>query len=351
MRALSILFGLAAGAACGWAYVGALSGWLLEPDYRSEIPPCFEVGEPFHHRFRPSCSGTMRSPRGPVLLKTNEDGLREILRSRVLSHSPRVLLLGDSFVEGWLVPTDQAPAALLTQRFPPAYFVNGGLRSTGPLQQAARLPALLHAYRPQGVVWLLNDTDVLDDRFACSVARNPAAPAESIEFSAPEFGLHGWRAAAAGLLGDNFLSAKLRRQAYRQRWTELANSDASRRCEACRGVQEVKRLAAEAGLPLLAFYLPLESMPGAAHYEGATANRQALLDCLKSAGIPAHEVGRPPEMPPGDFQGYLWENDFHFNPEGNAMLAARMETALAGWVQKLVAGAGEKKGAARGRNR
>lgn len=335
MKAACGALALILGCVFGWGLVAGAGSILLETDPRAILPPCFEVGSPYHHRFRPGCTGKLATPAGPVQIEINEDGLREAPRRHVLAHPLRVAVLGDSFVEGWWASNEQALGSLLTRELPGAYFINAGLRSTGPRLQATRLSEVLRAYRPAGVLWLLNDTDALDDRFACAAALDPAAPAEKLELGTPEFRIDGWRAKAVALLGESAPGARLRRRFYEQNWRGLVEGESARRC-GCRGVEEVKRVAARAGVPLLAFYITSEAIRPLAHYAGAEALREELRACLTRAEIPFQPAGPPASVSPAEVEKYyLWDNDFHFNPEGTAMLAARLAPAVKGWLAGL----------------
>lgn len=335
MRAARGALALLLGLAFGWGLVKGAGAVLFETDPRALLPPCFEVGSPYHHRFRPSCSGKLATPAGPVQIETNEDGLREAPRRHVLAHPLRVAVLGDSFVEGWWASNEQALSSLLTRELPAAYFLNAGLRSTGPRLQASRLSEVLRAYRPAGVLWLLNDTDALDDRYACAAAIDPAAPAEKLELGTPEFRIDGWREKAVALLGESVPGARLRRRFYERNWRGLLGDESARRC-GCRGVEEVKRVAREAGVPLLVFYLTSEAIRPLAQYVSAEPLREELQACLARAGIPFRPAGPPASMSPAEVEKYfLWDGDFHFNPEGTAMLAAQLAPAVKGWLASL----------------
>lgn len=311
----------------GVALERTLEPFVHESGLRMEPPPCFEIGAPFHHRFRARCVERLNTPRGPVPFSINGDGLRDQERLAILRQPRRVLVLGDSFVEGWWMTAEQALPATLGAQFPGTYFVNAGLRSTGPLMQAARLPRLLRAYQPRGVLWALNDTDAADDRVACSLLRDPRAPAERMEFSVDDFSPEGWRARAATWLGASPMARRLRAQAYARKWDELARGERGLACGACRGIEEVARVAREAHVPLVAAYLPSGRATGASVYAGEKKPREEILACLRGAGVPVTVVSAPD---PAD--ALFWENDFHLNPEGNVFVAEKLTPSLSGFV-------------------
>jgi hypothetical protein len=320
-----------AGALAGWMITKGLELALLESDPRAEVPPCFEVGAPFHHRFRPNCVGEMKTPRGLKRISVNEDGLRELPRSQVLEAGRGVLVMGDSFVEGWWASQDEALNSRLAEKFPGTYFINGGLRSTGPVMQAEKLRALLPRYRPRGVIWLVNDTDSLDDRFTCAIAEKPGPGAA---LGAPEFELSAWQKTAASLLGDSSAGHRLRLHYYQQKWRELATSSSAGLCDSCRGIKEFKRVADAAGLPVLAFYLHSREGLPMAHYEAGSDLRAELKTCMEKAGVAVRPAGLL-GMPEQDIKRYVWEGDFHLNPEGTVMLAEQISPAVEHWLKEI----------------
>ncbi len=323
---------ISGGAVFGWGFTKSMEAVLLENDPRGELPPCFEVGAPFHHRFRPNCVGELKTPRGPKPFSVNEDGLRELPRPHVLKSEKRVLVMGDSYVEGWWASQEESLSSLLRERFPGIFFINGGGRSTGPVMQAERLRELLRVYRPQGVIWFLNDTDSLDDRFACAIAENPDAPAGQLRFGTPEFELGSWQSGLASLLGSTASGQRLRRRFYLEKWISLAEGESALRCDACRGVRNFKQLLKEADLPLLTFYL--FSSEGLAHtqYSKGGSLRLELFSCLEESGIQAIAAGLK-DMSAEEVERYVWEGDFHFNPEGIAMLTAQVVPTVEKWLK------------------
>lgn len=332
--------GVILGLACGLLLVMAKSG-VFSHDIRYEIPPCFEVGSPFHHRYRENCQGKMKTPRGEAEVRTNEDGLREQPREAALKEPSRVLVIGDSFVEGWWMSREEGISAELTRRFPGTYFVNGGLRSTGPMLQAESLSRRLELYRPKGILWFLNDTDGADDRLACAVLEDPAAPAGSRRFGINEFLLDGWRERAVGLLGDTAPGRWLRRVFYQRRWKELVHGERGGRCGACRGVEEFKAAADRAGVPVLAVFTNTDTGLLTGHYAGEKQSRQELNACLARHGVrtfTADTQSFTPELK----ERLIWPNDFHLNPEGVQWFAAQLSGELQSWLGTL-----QKSGAAK----
>ncbi len=330
-RILGAIVFVASGAAVGWLVARALEPLVHESDLRFQPPPCFEIGEPYHHRYRARCTEMMDTPRGPVSFTVNEDGLRELPRAAILRDSHRVLLLGDSYVEGWWAPEGTDLSAQLGARIPGEHFINGGLRSSGPIMQAVRLAALLPVYRPERVLWFLNDTDGADDRLACALLREPTAPAEKMAFSTEDFILAGFRAKLAALFDGTPLAHRIRAAAYASTWRELQRSAKAERCGACRGVSEVARVAREAGVPLLAVYLP--AAPGGlrAVYAGEASPKAGIEKCLKEAGVREAPLALD-GLSAAEQESLFWENDFHLNPEGLVAVTDRLVPEVKSWL-------------------
>jgi len=250
----------------------------------------------------------------------------------VLRSEKRVLVMGDSFVEGWWASQEESLSSILRDRFPGTFFINGGLRSTGPVMQAEKLRELIRVYRPQGVLWFLNDTDPLDDRFACAITENPAAPAGRLRFGIPEFELTSWQSGLTALLGSSASGQRLRRRFYQQKWVSLAEGEGALRCDPCRGVREFKRTIEEAGLPLLTFYLYSGDSQAREHYGKAHDLRPEMLSCLEKSAIQPIAAGLK-SMTPEEVERYVWEGDFHFNPEGIAMLTDQIAPDVEKWLE------------------
>ncbi len=309
---LALLFGMALGA----GFILGTRALFFHHNQATEKPPCFELGSPFHHRFQPNCSGTVVYSNGPARISVNEDGMREIPRALALKKAHRVLVMGDSFVEGWRVSNESSLPALLTSRSQNRYFLNGGLRSTGPAWQANRLRELGRIYRPELVIWVLNETDFLDDRFACGVAENPTAPLESRRYGTPELQFKPWQEKLLALVKGASLERKLRVRLYQQRWREIADGPLASRCGACDGVRAFREALQKLKIPARTYFVPVN--PAAAEqFNYFRAGREALLSCLGRDEI---EEGLDLS---GQFPADLyWDSDIHLNQEGLFLLAS-----------------------------
>ena len=301
--------------------------------FRAELPPCLEFGQPFHHRLRISCRGTVPTPTGSVGLSTNEDGLRDRSRRELLAQPHRVMLLGDSFVEGWWLDFFETFGSRLGQLFPGWYFLNAGLRSTGPLFQAAALPERLATYRPEKILLFLNETDLLDDRLACALFKN----------NLEEFGLDDlqdpWalRAVASILSEESTFYRTWRQFFYRRRWRQLVESDGAQRCDPCLGISSIKSTADSAHVSLMAIYVPInESFRESGPYFSVVGAKETLLACLKKKEIPFFEAA----IPSGRADLY-WPGDIHLNAVGVSFVTGAVAPALQPWLNASTSPSGQ----------
>ena len=99
--------------------------------------------------------------------KTNSQGLRypDISLEKQDPDEIRVLVLGDSFVEGVGVEADETFHAKLEKTYrdklnKPVYFINAGLRGTGPVQQANLLNNIGMKYHPDKVLLCVYANDL-----------------------------------------------------------------------------------------------------------------------------------------------------------------------------------------------
>lgn len=295
-------------------------------DYRWDLPPCFEAGEPFHHRFRPNCRENVRSPQGNVLFQTNEDGLRDLPKELLLSLPNRVLLLGDSFVEGWWLREDQAFPTRLRELEPQKYFINGGIRASGPLFQARRLPQLLADYQPKEVIAVLDDSDIYDDQLACAVAKDRAGDPRGWNFGAPEFQAPGWESFVLDRLAGTRFQGRLRDYFYGRRLESLVESKEAKECDPCLGLQSLQASAAEKNVAFRALLLDLGSragLDGTTHAAGAT---EAIQTCLRNLRVPFFTL-RFDELSAEEQNKYFWGAGAYFNPLGVQYWASKVEEA------------------------
>jgi hypothetical protein len=295
-------------------------------DYRWDLPPCFEAGEPYHHRFKPNCRESVRTPQGRVEFQTNEDGLRDLPKELLLSLPNRVLLLGDSFVEGWWLREDQAINTRLRELDPKKYFINAGLRASGPLFQARRLPELLDHYKPKEAVIVLDDTDIYDDRLACAVAKGREGDPSTWSFAAPEFESPGWQRFLLARFEGWRMEPRLREYFYGRRLANLVNSDEAKACDPCLGLQSLKANAEAKKVKFRALLLDLGHRASDETYNNAPGTVEAIQTCLRNLHVPFFAV-RFDELTPAEENKYFWGVGAYLNPLGIQWWAAKIEEA------------------------
>lgn len=301
--------------------------WSSGPrDFRFDLPPCFEAGAPFHHRLVPGCRTKVRTPQGRVEFQTNDDGIRDLPHDLVLSLGRRIFLLGDSFVEGWWLREDQALNTQLRELDPRQYYINGGLRASGPLFQAPRLWHLLERYRPQELWVFLNDTDVADDRLACALADQKGAEPARWEFRADDLEPDGWQRFLLQRFEGWRLQGKLRNLFERSARNRIISSGAAESCEPCLGLRSLQTQAAAKKVPLRAFLLDLGERGHRVFGKKFPEAAATLEGCLRELQIPYFAL-RLDELTPEEQDKYLWAGDVHFNPLGAEYWATRIHEA------------------------
>jgi len=138
-----------------------------------------DIQEQYAHP--PRYRETIKNIEFEYAFETNSQGLRykEIPLQKPTGTS-RVLVLGDSFVEGHGVMREETFSALLEQKFVadgyPVDFMNGGLSGTGPLQQAKLLIHVGSQYHPDGLLVCVFPNDIADTPETASPTELDAIP-------------------------------------------------------------------------------------------------------------------------------------------------------------------------------
>lgn len=103
--------------------------------------------------------GKVVSDEFSVTVETNEYGFRQ---SKIKNTPKKVLVMGDSFTEGWGVEESEIYLEKLNSSQDEIFFINAGLHGSSPALYAIQLPYLLKRYKPDHVIIQLFDND-LDD--------------------------------------------------------------------------------------------------------------------------------------------------------------------------------------------
>jgi len=105
--------------------------------------------------FHPNCDTKDIAPSGSYIFKTNEDGFRD--RPRSFFEGGTILVLGDSHVEGFLLPIEATLVRRLEERIG-FRLLNLGIRGTGPSTEALRAKRAMLQYRAKAVGFLTLQT-------------------------------------------------------------------------------------------------------------------------------------------------------------------------------------------------
>jgi hypothetical protein len=124
----------------------------------------------FHHVNEPNAETFMGVYDGhPVVIRTNEDGLRtDLSREEFLSHRERVLVMGDSFVWGMGVRQENMLTEVMQSRLrertgDDVGVLAGAAISYSPLLLRQLYRSLYRHYRPTKVLLVLDASDIGDD--------------------------------------------------------------------------------------------------------------------------------------------------------------------------------------------
>jgi hypothetical protein len=126
-----------------------------------------------HHRWKPSARGRVRG----IEYETNSLGLRDREYSAIKPAGAfRILLLGDSFTEGWTLPLEGVVAKRLEQSLAlrcrrPYEVINAGNASYSPILEYLLLEEIGPRLRPDLVLLNFDMTDVHDDFIRTRLAR------------------------------------------------------------------------------------------------------------------------------------------------------------------------------------
>ena len=132
----------------------------------------------------------------PVIVHTNRDGLRtDYTPQRFLTHKNRIVVLGDSFTIGPMVPQEAAfpqVAERLLRRHPQygdTAVLNAGMASYSPFLERLLFAGALQKYRPTLVLLVLDATDIGDD---IGYERLAVRAGGSVSFEPPGMAVTGY---------------------------------------------------------------------------------------------------------------------------------------------------------------
>lgn len=134
---------------------------------------CLVKDEVLHHKFLADCEGIMRTEDFGVKIKTNSLGLNEREVGKKQAGVYRVLILGDSFAQGWGVEQEdrfsEVAAKLLKQgeggEKDRVEMINAGINSYSPVLELEYLRYSGIQFDPDLVMVFLDFSDLHDDYF------------------------------------------------------------------------------------------------------------------------------------------------------------------------------------------
>ena len=274
-----------------------------------KIPDCIEYGDGYHHRFRPNCESHIVLHGRNIGYSINAVGMRE-RDLTLLSQKERVLVLGDSFVEGWGLFTSEMLTSKLEAMEPSKYFLNGAIRSSGPVYTAQRLSMLLPLVKPKRVIFIANENDLQDDLLFSGLEENggiqlPFAFTRRDYQSAQPY--HDFFLRLGSFGASNFFRW-LEYSLYKISFRKIIEDSRSRKPDPCNGLRLMEKLLRENGMPSLQVVL-VPSGPETSLDAGIHKREFKVMEhCFQGALDIRDFLRAKPE--------YFFEHDDHPNPEG-----------------------------------
>lgn len=233
--------------------------WFNRGLLGQRVPPCLEIADPFHHRYIPGCSGIFRAKGAPpVEYRINSLGMRERELSSLPEKRQRLLLIGDSSVEGHGVAWEDTLSQQLERRLPGWTVINGGIRSSGPILQRLRFERLMNEVKPSAVIWYFTENDFQEDRLHMAIGRSPDRDGIPTEFSTEDFA--GTAPSGSGLLRLpplSWIMDLMRLQTYDHNVRTLLEKVPAESVPTCQALSQVVSRAQNAKVPLRFALIPL----------------------------------------------------------------------------------------------
>jgi len=131
------------------------------------LTDCLVGDSKLNHKLMPNCNGVIKTKEYKVAIRTNSLGFRdkEVLAKSESSY--RVLILGDSFAEGWGVEVEDRFDTVIKQMAPGKNIetINAGVRSYSPSLEIELAKRNIDIVKPDLVILLLDLSDLHDDYF------------------------------------------------------------------------------------------------------------------------------------------------------------------------------------------
>lgn len=289
-----------------------------DPRMQSLVPPCFTIGPPMHHSYRPGCEGDFFTTRGqPVRYRFNSRGLRA---DDERTSGTDLLLIGDSNVEGHGLEFSETIGERLA-KLGAGRVVNGGIRYSGPLLQRLRIESLVPAYRPRRLLWMFCENDTLDDRLFSSLATARTEAGLPTAFSTDDFrGTDFYWPAWLDFDPFRTLTRVVRNAIYIRRTDALTSGVTFREAKTCEAVEAGVAFARARGVEVAFAAVPLGPFRG---FPPERYGFEELVECAKKIG-PTVDLRQALANTPE----YFLAGDTHPNPAGAAFIAAEIRRQL-----------------------
>jgi len=315
--------------------------------------------------------GLPRSLQKPITFTYDRWGYRNV---RPMAQAD-IVLIGDSFVEGWFVSDDQTIASYLGNRLHQAV-ANLGVAGYGTLQEAIVLKGDAMARRPRVIAWFFYEgNDLYDDQEFENTLLAGAPSREETEFrtGGPTRG-HGWKRRSFILnafmwvrrwadpvvpnRAPNWVLLPAQGEKGRSKriylgyygatpWRDYEESRwAISRAELQRGVE----FARERGVSVVLVYVPIKFRvyrPFVEIPEGSSVELWSpwplpakFHDLCESIRVPCVDLTDRLQSALRDGVDVYPATDTHWSPEGNELVAAELERVLRdiGWASPPATG-------------
>lgn len=266
-------------------------------------------------RHRPDVRRTYYTEGVAAKVQTYAYGLRSVLPAPG-DHRPRVLVVGDSFVDGLEVSDADHFVTLWARARPDLALINAGIGGYGTIQESLWLDEILPVAKPDRIVLVVDRTDLVDNvtPFYAGIGPRPYSrqPDGVVELS--------WEAfrplllpvpAAEWLHANSFLAYFVRNRLSESPWGGRIQDAAA---AANRAVPEEirRRVLSEEIARIAARGLPLTVVANAR--KGSVSGEEPPFT-LREANVDLADVLRPDSF---------YVHDIHWNMAGHVVVAARL---------------------------
>ena len=223
------------------------------------LQACLRFGNTrVHHLYAADCSQSSKQFGRLVTYQFNQFGLRE--RSPKDLGPKKIVVLGDSEVKGLYAPVEESLSRVFEERMKTdVFFVNMGVRFTGPTVQAAIFRNLQPMINARGVVWFLNGGDPMEERYFAHkvVSRGPSGIPNQFKVDAVDHTMKHPAVRLSRLFGGKIelLNFWYRTALFRD-WRNLAVSTAPNDQVLCMGIRVLADYLKSENIPLLFVFAP-----------------------------------------------------------------------------------------------